>query len=403
MFHHVWGGAGFARGGRCYQHLPPFFLDSHLSAGSQRPFHQPDDHFLPPVSGQATVFAAVPFPDQGIELVLCRAACRPVHGHAGRLHIHQGQKGAALGFVDAHGVPLSAKGQHGPCRRFQGPQIVVQRAGAVLHALEGIQARAPGRAVHVLRGADGWQRLAGQQEQGFLVAVDLADVLPDGGKMAFGVICRGGGGGRQGRNRSRSGQRVDPGLHPRQRVRYPLLRQLLDVGEVEGGLELVPADGEGQAGDLRPRAHQRPQGLAVFGGGRREGEGAGEVHDVLGDVAVGFLLPGQLLFHAVEGFDVGQLHGQGLLAGVAHDQQHEAVAVEDEHGARLALLVRIFGRRKIALAEVFWAVTGYIAYVAENIGMPLAKKLGNFKRRGGRAAGVERDGRGKCFGNELGL
>lgn len=73
------------------------------------------------------------------------------------------------------------------------------------------------------------------------------------------------------------GQRVDLGLHPRQRVRYPLLRQLLDVGEVEGGLELVPAGGEGQAGDLGPRAHQRPQGLAVFGRGRRDGQGAGEV------------------------------------------------------------------------------------------------------------------------------
>lgn len=69
------------------------------------------------------------------------------------------------------------------------------------------------------------------------------------------------------------GQRVDPGLHPCQRVRYPLLRQLLDVGKVEGGLELVPAGGEGQAGYLGPRAYQGPQGLAVLGGGRREGRG----------------------------------------------------------------------------------------------------------------------------------
>lgn len=29
--------------------------------------------------------------------------------------------------------------QHGPCCGFQGPQVVVQRAGAVLHALEGIR------------------------------------------------------------------------------------------------------------------------------------------------------------------------------------------------------------------------------------------------------------------------
>ena len=143
------------------------------------------------------------------------------------------------------------------------------------------------------------------------------------------------------------GQRVDPGLPPRQRVRYPLLRQLLDVGELEGCLELIPAGGEGQAGDLRPRPHQRPQGLAVFSAGRREGQGARKIHDVLGDVADSFLLPGQLFFHAVEGFDVGQLHAQRLLAGVAHDQQHEAVAVEDEHASllhakgRFLLLIRL--------------------------------------------------------------
>ena len=373
--------------------------------------------------------------------MLCRAACRPVHGHAGRLHIHQGQKGAALEFVDAHGSPLSAKGQHGAGGGFQGsPPLPSQRHGHVeaqaqvqagviqclAEALLGFRAALEQAVQQALRAEHGIGVAAqvghGVQfpqhghellpeaglapcpvlpqllQRGLLRAGDVAPVAVRRVEAAVAV---------QGQalrlRRQGPGQRVDPGLYPRQSVRYPLLRQLLDVGEVEGGLELVPAGGEGQAGDLRPRAHQRPQGLAVGHAGRRDGEGAGKVHDVLGDVAGGFLLPGQFLFHAVEGFDVGQLHGQGLLAGVAHDQQHEAVAVEDEHGARLALLVRIFGRRKIALAEVFWAVTGYIAYVAENIGMPLAKKLGNFKRRGGRAAGVERDGRGKCFGNELGL
>ena len=35
--------------------------------------------------------------------------------------------------------------------------------------------------------------------------------------------------------------------------------------------------------------------------------------------------------------------------------------------------------------------------------MLLAKEFGNLKGRGGRAAGVEGDGRGKCFGNKQGL
>ena len=126
------------------------------------------------------------------------------------------------------------------------------------------------------------------------------------------------------------GQRINTLLDPGNSVRYPFLWQVSDIGELEGCLELVPADIERHIGQFGPRAHQGPQGLAVSHAGRRDGESAGEVHDVLGDVAGGFLLSGQLFFHAVEGFDVGQLHGQGLLAGVAHDQQHEAVAVEDE-------------------------------------------------------------------------
>lgn len=52
--------------------------------------------------------------------------------------------------------------QHGPCCGFQGPQVVVQRAGAVLHALEGIQAHAPGRSFY----SAGYASATGGEDRG---------------------------------------------------------------------------------------------------------------------------------------------------------------------------------------------------------------------------------------------
>lgn len=41
-------------------------------------------------------------------------------------------------------------------------------------------------------------------------------------------------------------------------------------------------------------------------------------------------------------------------------------------------------------------------HVAQNVVVALAEELGNFKGRGGRAAGVEGDGRGEVFREEKG-
>lgn len=63
------------------------------------------------------------------------------------------------------------------------------------------------------------------------------------------------------------------------------------------------------------------------------------------------VLPGKLLLHRVERLDVRQLDGEGLLARIAHDQQHEAVAVNDVHGAVLGLFVEVGGPHKIVGAK----------------------------------------------------
>ena len=66
---------------------------------------------------------------------------------------------------------------------------------------------------------------------------------------------------------------------------------------------------------------------------------------------------GEFGLHVVEGLDVGELEGEGLLPGVAHDEEHEAVAVDDVHGTVLGLFVEVRGPRKIAVAKQFWAVS----------------------------------------------
>lgn len=56
--------------------------------------------------------------------------------------------------------------------------------------------------------------------------------------------------------------------------------------------------------------------------------------------------PGKLLLHRVERLNVRQLDREGLLARIAHDQQHEAVAVNDVHGLNLALFIGVGGLRR---------------------------------------------------------
>ena len=65
---------------------------------------------------------------------------------------------------------------------------------------------------------------------------------------------------------------------------------------------------------------------------------------------------GDLGLHTVEGFDVGELESEGLLPGVAHDEEHEAVAMDDVHGQRASCVIQIVTRRKIAGSEFFRAV-----------------------------------------------
>lgn len=61
--------------------------------------------------------------------------------------------------------------------------------------------------------------------------------------------------------------------------------------------------------------------------------------------------PGKLLLHRVERLNVRQLNGEGLLARIAHDQQHEAVTVNDVHGSVLGLFVEVRGPSKIGRAK----------------------------------------------------
>ena len=74
-------------------------------------------------------------------------------------------------------------------------------------------------------------------------------------------------------------------------------------------------------------------------------------------------VPGKLLFHCVERFNVRQLDREGLLARIAHDQQHEAVAVNDVHGEGTPGFIEIVTERKIARSELFRAVIRNIADV----------------------------------------
>ena len=60
---------------------------------------------------------------------------------------------------------------------------------------------------------------------------------------------------------------------------------------------------------------------------------------------------GDLGLHVVEGFDVGELEGEGLLPCVAHDEEHEAVTVDDVHGTVLGLFVEVRGPSKIGRAK----------------------------------------------------
>ena len=64
-----------------------------------------------------------------------------------------------------------------------------------------------------------------------------------------------------------------------------------------------------------------------------------------------FPLALQLGLQRVEGFDVGQLDHESLLARVAHDQEHEAITVDDVHGAGFALFVDVRGQLKIEPAK----------------------------------------------------
>ena len=120
------------------------------------------------------------------------------------------------------------------------------------------------------------------------------------------------------------GQRINTLLDPGNSVRYPFLWQVSDIGELEGCLELVPAGGEGQAGNLRPRAHQGPQGLAVFGGGRRDGQGAGEVvggGGGRGGVLFGVELVEHVQYPAAEGLGYRRAgeHGHEMAAAKGED------------------------------------------------------------------------------------
>ena len=69
-----------------------------------------------------------------------------------------------------------------------------------------------------------------------------------------------------------------------------------------------------------------------------------------------FPLALQLGLQRVEGFDVGQLDHESLLARVAHDEEDEAILEDYEHGAVLGLIIKVVSRRKIALAKLFRAV-----------------------------------------------
>lgn len=155
---------------------------------------------------------------------------------------------------------------------------------------------------------------------------------------------------------------VQGGGHALGEVPFPL-RSDADAGERTVGSLLVDAAfqccEDGNAHGDQPAA-QAPEGtvvlllgLADFGGefqhggfveARSRGQG--------GAVALG-----EFGLHTVEGFDVGELESEGLLPGVAHDEEHEAVAMDDVHGTVLGLFVEVRGPRKIAVAKQFWAVS----------------------------------------------
>ena len=106
-----------------------------------------------------------------------------------------------------------------------------------------------------------------------------------------------------------------------------------------------------------------------------------------------FPLALQLGLQRVEGFDVGQLDHEGLLARVAHDQQHEAVTVDDVHGAVLGLFVDIVSPLKIEGAKRFRCVIYNFLNIAYHIVVTLPEELRHFQRGGGGASIVQHNRR----------
>ena len=104
---------------------------------------------------------------------------------------------------------------------------------------------------------------------------------------------------------------------------------------------------------------------------------------------------GQLRFHLVEAIDVGFFELHGLLAGVAHRQEGEAVFGYDVHGMlhreTEVVFQLVFGRLKIELPEDFRYLRQNLLDVAQNILVLLPENLRHLQAGdGGNLLAVDR-------------